>query len=109
MNTIEKIIQLTIQAALAFIAVLFAVRLFTGCALIKHAAPKAQIVEAIKVAYAEGGKEAVSNKIEKLVMSGDLSPKQAAKLDDIAQGRDDRAVGKPEEGINSGSVDGQVE
>ena len=30
MNTIEKIIQLTIQAAIAFIAVLFAVRLFTG-------------------------------------------------------------------------------
>ena len=45
MNTIEKIIQLTIQAALAFIAVLFAVRLFTGCALIKNAAPKEKIVE----------------------------------------------------------------
>lgn len=109
MNTIEKIIQLTIQAALAFIAVLFAVRLFTGCALIKNAAPKEKIVEAIKVAYAEGGKEAASNKIEKLVMSGDLSPKQAAKLHEIAQGLYDRVVEKLEEEINSGCVDCKVE
>ena len=96
MNTIEKIIQLTIQAALAFIAVLFAVRLFTGCALIKNAAPKEKIVEAIKVAYAEGGKEAVSNKIEKLVETGDPSRKQAAKLHEIAQGVYDHVVEKLE-------------
>ena len=96
MDTIERIIQLTLQAAIAFIVVFFCVRLCTGCTLIQKAAPKEKIVETIKTAYAEGGREAVSNKIEKLVETGDLSRKQAAKLHEIAQGVYDHVVEKLE-------------
>ena len=35
MDTIERIIQLTLQAAIAFIVVFFCVRLCTGCTLIQ--------------------------------------------------------------------------
>ena len=96
MDTIERIIQLTLQAAIAFIVVFFCVRLCTGCTLIQKAAPKEKIVETIKTAYAEGGREAVSNKIEKLVETGDPSRKQAAKLHEIAQGVYDHVVEKLE-------------
>ena len=44
MDTIERIIQLTLQAAIAFIVVFFCVRLCTGCTLIQKAAPKEKIV-----------------------------------------------------------------
>ena len=94
MDTIERIIQLTLQAAIAFVAVFFCVRLCTGCVLVKTVAPKEKIVETIKTAYAEGGREAVSNRIEKLVVSGDLSRKQADKLHALAQGIYDHVIEK---------------
>ena len=94
MDTIERIIQLTLQAAIAFIVVFFCVRLCTGCTLIQKAAPKEKIVETIKTADAEGGREAVSNKIEKLVVSGDLSRKQADKIHVLAQGLYDHVIEK---------------
>jgi len=97
MNTIERIIQIVIQASLAFVAVFFCVKLCAGCTLIQKAVPKAKVVEAIKTAYAEGGRESVSNRIEKLVVSGDLSRKQADKLHTLAQGLYEHVLEKLEE------------
>lgn len=97
MNTLERILQLLIQAALAFVAIFFCVKLCTGCALLQKVATKEKIVETIKTAYAEGGCEAVSNKIEKLVVSGDLSRKQADKIHVLAQGLYDHVIEKLEE------------
>ena len=58
------------------------------------------LLYSLKTAYAEGGRAAVSNKIEKLVETGDLSRKQAAKLHEIAQGVYDHVVEKLEAEID---------
>ena len=81
-----------IAAVVAFLCV----RGLTGCRYLASPEAKAKVVESLKTAYAEGGRTAVSNKIEKLVVSGDLSRKQAAKLHEIAQGVYDHVVEKLE-------------
>ena len=90
MKSIELVtrclMQLVIAAAVAFLCV----RGLTGCRYL--ASPEAKVVESLKTAYAEGGRAAVSNKIEKLVETGDISRKQAAKLHEIAQGVYDHVV-----------------
>lgn len=100
MKTIELVtrclLQLVIAAAIAFICV----RGLTGCRYLASPEAKAKVVESLKTAYAEGGRTAVSNKIEKLVETGDLSRKQAAKLHEIAQGVYDHVVEKLEAEID---------
>ena len=108
MNTIERIVQIILQAAITFIVVLLGIRLVTGCAIIKTAVPKDKVVEAIKTAYAEGGRDAVSNRIERLVADGTLSAKQAEKLHGVAQTLYDRVVEKLEAEIAKGCVDGEA-
>lgn len=100
MKTIELVtrclMQLVIAAAVAFLCV----RGLTGCRYLASPEAKAKVVESLKTAYAEGGREAVSNRIEKLVASGDISTKQAAKLHEIAQGVYDHVVEKLEAEID---------
>lgn len=74
----RKVILLVL-AAIAAIAVL------AGCTLIKEANAKEKVVELMKSSYAEGGQLAISNKVEKLVASGDLSRKQADKVYELAE------------------------
>ena len=85
MDKLERLLNIVLQAALTFIALLVCVKLCTGCALIGKAAPREKVVEALKSAYESGGREAVSNRIEKLVTAGTLSVKQGAKLHEIMQ------------------------
>ena len=105
MKTIELVtrclLQLVIAAAIAFICV----RGLTGCRYLASPEAKAKVVESLKTAYAEGGRTAVSNKIEKLVETGDLSRKQAAKLHEIAQGVYDHVVEKLEAELNAASAE----
>ena len=105
MKTIELVtrclLQLVIAAAIAFICV----RGLTGCRYLASPEAKAKVVESLKTAYAEGGRSAVSNKIEKLVETGDLSRKQAAKLHEIAQGVYDHVVEKLEAELNVASAE----
>ena len=100
MKTIELVtrclLQLVVAAAIAFLCV----RGLTGCRYLATPEAKAKVVESLKAAYAEGGRTAVSNKIEKLVETGDLSRKQAAKLHEIAQGVYDHVVEKLEAEID---------
>lgn len=84
MNTVERIIQIVIQAAVAFGAVVLCARLCAGCALVERAVPKEKVAEAIRTAYAEGGRDAVSNRIERLVVAGELSRKQADRIHVLA-------------------------
>ena len=88
----RSILQVVLAAALAFLVA----RGVSGCRYLDNPAAKARVVESLKAAYAEGGRAAVSNRIEKLVSSGDLSSKQAAKLHGIAQGVYDHVVEKLE-------------
>ena len=105
MKTIELVtrclLQLVAAAAIAFLCV----RGLTGCRYLASPEAKAKVVESLKTAYAEGGRTAVSNKIEKLVETGDLSRKQAAKLHEIAQGVYDHVVEKLEAELNAASAE----
>ena len=105
MKTIELVtrclLQLVIAAAIAFICV----RGLTGCRYLASPEAKAKVVESLKTAYAEGGRTAVSNRIEKLVVTGDLSRRQAAKLHEIAQGVYDHVVEKLEAELNAASAE----
>ena len=92
----RSILQVVLAATLAFLVV----RGVTGCRYLASPEAKAKVVESLKTAYAEGGRTAVSNKIEKLVASGDISVKQAAKLHEIAQGVYDHVVEKLEAEID---------
>ena len=85
MDKLERLLNLAFQAALTFIALLVCVKLCTGCTLIGKAAPREKVVEALKSAYESGGREAVSNRIEKLVADGTLSQKQGAKIHELMQ------------------------
>ncbi len=85
MNKLERLLNIVLQAALTFIALLVCVKLCTGCALIGKAAPREKVVEALKSAYESGGREAVSNRIEKLVADGTLSRKQGEKIHALMQ------------------------
>ena len=81
----NKVIKSTVHLMLvlaAFIA--FAV---TGCSTVEidKDAAKKQIAYVLKTAYAYGGAEAVSNKIETLVTDGKLDAKQAAQLHALAE------------------------
>ena len=97
----RSILQVVLAAALAFLVA----RGVTGCRYLDNPAAKARVVESLKAAYAEGGRTAVSNRIEKLVSSGDLSSKQAAKLHGIAQGVYDHVVEKLEAELNAASAE----
>ena len=123
MEKIERLVRVVTHIALAALAAILCVRLCTGCAVIREAASKERIAETVKTAYAEGNapkktpcvfagevaegngeaarkgprREAVSNRIEKLVRSGDLSRKQADKLHELAQGLYDRILEKLED------------
>lgn len=85
MDKIERFLWLVCHFALTVIAVMITVKLCTGCATVKRAAARERVVEAIKSAYDNGGREAVSNRIERLVADGTLSARQGAKIREIMQ------------------------
>jgi len=98
MTTVELVCRCVLHLLLAACAAMLCVRLCTGCAYVKamHEDAKPAVVVLLKEAYANGGAAAVSNRIEKLVASGDLSPEQAARLHVIGQGVYDRVVDRLE-------------
>ena len=85
MDKIERILWLICHAALTVIAVVITVRLCTGCASVKSESAKTNISAVLRLAYENGGKVAVSNRIEQLVVDGKITPEQAAKLHAAAQ------------------------
>ena len=80
MDTIDKVCLAILHMTLAACVALLCVRLCTGCSLLEKASTKERIVSALRTAYEDGGKVAVSNKIEQLVVRGDLSSRQAERL-----------------------------
>ena len=81
--------------ALAFgLAVIFLCsRALPGCTTVKRAVVRERVVEAIKAAYENGGRAAVSNRIERLVVDGTLSARQGEKIHRIMQMAYDGLIG----------------
>ena len=105
LEKLEKLCWVVTQGAIAFLAVLFCVRLCCGCTILKQANANEKIVTALKEAYANGGASSVSNRIEKYVADGTLSVKQAEKLHALAQKIYDGVIEKLESEIGETDLD----
>ena len=92
MDRIGHVLRIFIEALLVLLLMLGCVRLCTGCALVERAAPKERVAEIVRTAYAEGGRAAVSNRIETLVADGKITPEQALQLHALAQGVYERII-----------------
>lgn len=78
---------LMITLAAAALAGVLTAKFCTGCASLETARTEARpaVLFVLKEAYACGGATAVSNRIERLVIDGKVTPEQAANLHRIAQ------------------------
>jgi hypothetical protein len=56
-----------------------------GCTATKRESVKTQLSAVLQLAYENGGKAAVSNRIEELVVEGKLSQEQASQLQALAE------------------------
>lgn len=72
-------VMLAMSIATSLVAVMI------GCSSIGGASHRQNIAQAIQTAYDMGGREAVSNRIESLVVEGKLSASQAMRLHALAQ------------------------
>ena len=84
-----RVLALALGRAVIFLCA----RALPGCATVKRAVSRERVVEAIKTAYENGGRAAVSNRIERLVADGTLSAKQGAKIHRIMQMAYDGLIG----------------
>lgn len=71
-----------IVAILAIVAA--SVAFIVGCASFKSEGAGTQLAAIIQLAYENGGREAVSNRIDELVVEGKLSQDQALRLQKLA-------------------------
>ena len=96
MKTIELITRTILQVALIAALAFGCVHFLSGCTILEKANASEKLVTVMKETYANGGAEAVSNKIEKLVADGTISVKQAEALHIAAQRLYDGVVEKLE-------------
>lgn len=88
-----RVVARMLALALGLAIILLCSRALPGCATVKRAVARERVVEAIKTAYENGGRAAVSNRIERLVADGTLSAKQGAKIHRIMQMAYDGLIG----------------
>ena len=88
-----RVIARMLALALGLAIILLCSRALPGCATVKRAVARERVVEAIKTAYENGGRAAVSNRIERLVADGTLSARQGAKIHRIMQMAYDGLIG----------------
>ena len=88
-----RVFARVLALALGLAVIFLCARALPGCATVKRAVARERVVEAIKTAYENGGRAAVSNRIERLVAGGTLSAKQGAKIHRIMQMAYDGLIG----------------
>ena len=88
-----RVFARVLALALGLAVIFLCARALPGCATVKRAVARARAVEAIKAAYENGGRAAVSNRIERLVADGTLSARQGAKIHRIMQMAYDGLIG----------------
>ena len=96
MNTYRngpRVFARVLALALGLAVIFLCARALPGCATVKRAVARERVVEAIKAAYENGGRAAVSNRIERLVADGTLSARQGAKIHRIMQMAYDGLIG----------------
>ena len=83
----RKFIAITLPAVIGIAIGVIASNLCAGCAQLKTVETEARpaVLFVLKEAYACGGAEAVSNRIEQLVIDGKVTEAQAANLHRLAQ------------------------
>lgn len=108
----------TVCKVMVIVAIVaMAVASFLGCKALNNegAVSKTQIGTALQLAYENGGREAISNRIEQLVVEGKLSGEQAVRLQALADIACERliedlvkseALGTTNSTGNAGSSDG---
>lgn len=92
-------IAIKLMAALAFMVALGAA--IVGCTSVKSGSAGKQLASIIALAYENGGREAVTNRIDELVLEGKLKPEQGARLQKLA----DLACEKLIEDLANGEID----
>ena len=80
-NTPRVVCRAIVAVAIAAIFVAAII----GCESMTGGSRRQNIAAVIQAAYDMGGREAVSNKIESMVLEGKLSPSQAVRLHALAQ------------------------
>ena len=88
-----RVFARVLALALGLAVIFLCARALPGCATVKRAVARERVVEAIKTAYENGGRAAVSNRIEWLVADGTLSARQGAKIHRIMQMAYDGLIG----------------
>ena len=88
-----RVVARLLALALGLAVIFLCARALPGCATVKRAVARERVVEAIKAAYENGGRAAVSNRIERLVADGTLSARQGAKIHRIMQMAYDGLIG----------------
>lgn len=88
-----RVFARVLALALGLAVIFLCARALPGCATVKRAVARERVVEAIKTAYENGGRAAVSNRIERLVADGTLSARQGAKIHRIMQMAYDGLIG----------------
>ena len=88
-----RVFARVLALALGLAVIFLCARALPGCATVKRAVARERVVEAIKAAYENGGRAAVSNRIERLVADGTFSARQGAKIHRIMQMAYDGLIG----------------
>lgn len=88
-----RVFARVLALALGLAVIFLCARALPGCATVKRAVARERVVEAIKTAYENGGRAAVSNRIERLVADGTLSARQGEKIHRIMQMAYDGLIG----------------
>ena len=85
MKNTKQVLMIGSNIAFGLIVIFLCTKVLSGCAFVRRATVRERVVEVLKTAYENGGRAAVSNRIERLVADGTLSTKQGAKLHEIMQ------------------------
>lgn len=75
------------KAMMIMAIVALVIATFLGCSAMKTegvSSARTQLASVLQLAYDNGGRQAVSNRIEELVVEGKLSPEQATRLQALA-------------------------
>lgn len=85
MDKLDKVVWLIMQCAMTAVMIVICMKLCVGCTTTSKAKVDETVAFVLKEAYTHGGKTAVSNRIEQLVVEGKIAANQALVLHAAAE------------------------
>ena len=85
MDKLERVVLLIMQCAMTAVMIVVCAKLCVGCTTVSKEKAEETIAFVLKEAYTHGGKSAVSNRIEQLVVEGKITSDQALVLHGTAE------------------------